>query len=105
MRDGGNVLSLGERLNTLMPELIAQYPWGVKIEQVWFEADLVDGVTLTNSPPTPAPSWGQGFLPVPHPLAVSAGAMIDWKIDVSADGQRWGWTVEPSQLRRDEQSD
>lgn len=71
----------------------------------WFEADLVDGVTLTNSPPTPAPSWGQGFLPVPQPLAVSAGAMIDWKIDVSADGQRWGWTVEPSQLRRDEQSD
>ena len=42
MRDGGNVLSLGERLNTLMPELIAQYPWGVKIEQVWFEADLVN---------------------------------------------------------------
>ncbi len=41
MREGGNVLSLGQRLNELMPELVARYPWGVEIEQVWFEADLV----------------------------------------------------------------
>ncbi len=42
MRDGGNILRLGERLNLLMPEIVAQYPWGIQVEKVWFEADLVN---------------------------------------------------------------
>lgn len=41
MRDGGDILKLGDRLNELMPELIAQYPWGIQLEKVWFQADLV----------------------------------------------------------------
>lgn len=41
MRDGGDILKLGDRLNVLMPELIAQYPWGIQLENVWFQADLV----------------------------------------------------------------
>ena len=41
MREGGDILKLGDRLNEVMPELIAQYPWGVNIEKVWFQADLV----------------------------------------------------------------
>ena len=51
MRDGGNVLKLGERLNELMPELVAKYPWGIGIEQVWSEADLVSAnvSNFTNS--------------------------------------------------------
>ena len=44
MRDGGDILKLGERLNVLMPELVSRYPWGVSIEKVWFQADLVDNV-------------------------------------------------------------
>jgi len=41
MREGGDILKLGDRLNILMPELIAQYPWGIELEKVWFQADLV----------------------------------------------------------------
>ncbi len=47
MREGGDILKLGERLNVLMPELIARYPWGIEIDKVWFQADLVDGVVQT----------------------------------------------------------
>ena len=41
MRDGGDILKLGDRLSVLMPELIAQYPWGIQLENVWFQAHLV----------------------------------------------------------------
>ncbi len=44
MRDGGDILKLGNRLDVIMPELIAQYPWGIEIEKVWFQATLVDEV-------------------------------------------------------------
>ena len=44
MREGGDILKLGERLNQMMPELVARYPWGIDIDQVWFQADLVDKV-------------------------------------------------------------
>jgi multidrug efflux pump subunit AcrB len=49
MRDGGDILKLGERLNVLMPELVARYPWGIEIEKVWYQADLVDNVVKTFS--------------------------------------------------------
>ncbi len=42
MREGGDILKLGDRLKVLMPELIARYPWGIKLETVWFQADLVE---------------------------------------------------------------
>ena len=44
MREGGDILKLGERLTSIMPEMIARYPWGITIDQVWFQADLVDDV-------------------------------------------------------------
>ena len=44
MREGGDILKLGERLNVLMPELVSRYPWGIKIDKVWFQADLVNDV-------------------------------------------------------------
>ncbi len=44
MREGGDILKLGDRLNVLMPELLAKYPWGISIEQVFFQANLVSDV-------------------------------------------------------------
>ena len=41
LRDGGDILKLGERLDVLMPEIEAQYPLGIVIEKIWFQADLV----------------------------------------------------------------
>ncbi len=49
MREGGDILKLGDRLDTLMPELISKYPWGIHIEKVWFQADLVANVVNSFS--------------------------------------------------------
>ena len=66
----------------------------------WFEAELVEGVGLTNAPPSPAPSWAQGFLPISQPLAVAEGDGISWDIAVSGDGENWEWRVELTALGR-----
>ena len=42
MREGGDILRLGEQLDLMMPELIAEYPWGIQLEKVWFQANLVN---------------------------------------------------------------
>ena len=42
MRDGGDITKLGEKLDLIMPDIQALYPWGVEIEKIWFEADLVE---------------------------------------------------------------
>ena len=42
MRDGGDILKLGERLDQLIPEIEARYPWGIAMEKIWFQADLVE---------------------------------------------------------------
>ena len=42
MREGGDILKLGSRLNALMPTLERQYPWGIRLNKIWFQADLVE---------------------------------------------------------------
>jgi multidrug efflux pump subunit AcrB len=42
MREGGDILSLGQQLDHLMPVIQAKYPWGIEIEKVWFQADIVE---------------------------------------------------------------
>jgi len=49
MREGGDILKLGDRLDVLIPELLSHYPWGITIEKVWFQADLVDNVVMAFS--------------------------------------------------------
>ncbi len=44
MREGGDILQLGHRLDTLIPSLEARYPWGVSIDEIWFQASLVEDV-------------------------------------------------------------
>lgn len=59
----------------------------------WFEADLGFGIGLSNAPPTPVPSWSQGFLPIVEPMPVMAGEEIGWEIGVSDNGGDWEWRV------------
>jgi hypothetical protein len=59
----------------------------------WFDADLVDGVTLSNSPPTTSPSWAQGYLPIVQPMAVTTGDLLTWELAVSTDGGDWSWRI------------
>jgi protein arginine N-methyltransferase 1 len=40
---------------------------------VWWEAELVPGVTLSTSPFAPATHWEQIYLPIPEPLEAQAG--------------------------------
>jgi multidrug efflux pump subunit AcrB len=42
MREGGDILSLGQKLDQLMPTIQTKYPWGIEIEKVWFQADIVE---------------------------------------------------------------
>ena len=42
MRDGGDILKLGERLDQLIPQIQQQYPWGIELDKVWFQAQLVE---------------------------------------------------------------
>lgn len=42
MRDGGDILKLGEKLDKVIPIIKAQYPWGIELEKIWFQATLVE---------------------------------------------------------------
>ncbi len=42
MREGGDITKLGEILDDLIPEIRAQYPWGIELEKIWFQAELVN---------------------------------------------------------------
>ncbi len=42
MREGGDILKLGEILNQRIPEIQARYPWGIELTQIWFQAELVE---------------------------------------------------------------
>ena len=41
MREGGDILKLGQILDRTIPEIQAQYPWGIELQKVWFQAELV----------------------------------------------------------------
>ena len=64
---------------------------------VWFEADLADGVTLTNAPgaaQTTAPGigahWSHAFLPLAGELTIAAGQDLELNMQVN-DGRLWRW--------------
>ena len=41
MQEGGDILKLGEKLDKTIPDISAQYPWGIELEKIWFQASLV----------------------------------------------------------------
>lgn len=47
---------------------------------VWWECDLLPGLTLSTSPDAPPTHWEQIYLPVPAPLDVPAGGMLRLRI-------------------------
>lgn len=42
MKQGGNILQLGETLNAVMPAIQAQYPYGIEFKTITFQPALVD---------------------------------------------------------------
>lgn len=52
----------------------------------WFTSELVPGLVLTNAPPSRAPSWKHGLLPLEQALPVKAGERLKVWIQVGMDG-------------------
>ncbi|MEM7481794.1 MAG: efflux RND transporter permease subunit [Acidobacteriota bacterium] len=42
MREGGDIRKLGDILDREIPRIQNRYPWGVEIEKVWFQSELVE---------------------------------------------------------------
>jgi protein arginine N-methyltransferase 1 len=66
---------------------------------LWFESDLVEGVTLTTAPSKPEAIYGNMFLPVSDPVDVSDGDLLSLELDarlINTDYLwRWRTTVSP----------
>lgn len=67
---------------------------------VWFEAELADGVTLSNAPDAASTAasnvgqhWWQGFLPLAEDFRVAAGDELTIAVQVN-DGGLWRWRGE-----------
>jgi predicted RNA methylase len=57
---------------------------------IGFDADLGEGIPLSNRPPTEAASWSHGFLPLEQPLRGRSGERVRVEIGTH-DGQVWRW--------------
>ena len=60
---------------------------------VWFDAELCDGLRLSNRPPSRVPSWQHAFLPLREPLLVEAGQQVEVALEMSDGGRRWAWRI------------
>ncbi len=63
---------------------------------VWWEADLIPGISLSTSPDQPKTHWEQLYFPVEAPIHVKAGEMIDAQIcsqTSEQDGTLVSWTI------------
>jgi protein arginine N-methyltransferase 1 len=54
----------------------------------WFRATLANGIELSNE--TPGSHWEHVFLPLPSPVNVETGTLIDVELE-SHDGLSWRW--------------
>lgn len=59
----------------------------------WFDAEIAPGVSVSNAPPNPVPSWGQELLPVAEPMRAQPGDRFHIEIEVDASGLEWHWRV------------
>lgn len=59
----------------------------------WFVSEIAPGIVLSNEPPTPTPSWNQGFMPLPEPVAVTKDDPMTIEIATKDAGTRWGWSL------------
>jgi hypothetical protein len=58
---------------------------------VWFESELVPGVTYENGPGHISPYASQ-LLPFESEIALAPGDAVDVSLDALTDGSQWGWT-------------
>lgn len=60
----------------------------------WFECELVDGISITNSPLSGSPiDRAQAFFPIERPVPVQAGDMIQVTLVARPDDQLIAWNL------------
>ncbi len=61
----------------------------------WFDARLSKSVHISNGPSRPGSAWGQSFLPLPSPVEVRRGDILEVRIRTGRWGAEtiWGWDV------------
>jgi hypothetical protein len=64
---------------------------------VWFDAELVPGVSLGTGPQHPPTHWRQVFLPFPQPLELRSGRPLGLSVapprDVEGSDCTWAWSA------------
>lgn len=62
---------------------------------LWFDAELVDGIGFTTGPKEPDSVYGTPFLPWPRAVPLDEGDVIDVEIraDVIAGDRVWNWST------------
>jgi protein arginine N-methyltransferase 1 len=63
---------------------------------LWFDSELIDGVSISNCPGQPRLIYGQLFFPFPEPLPVFPNQTItvDLRADLIAGDYIWQWTTQ-----------
>jgi protein arginine N-methyltransferase 1 len=65
----------------------------------WFRAKLADGIELSNE--APGSHWEHVFLPLPSPVNLDAGRLIEVDLE-SRDGLTWRWKGAAGDVRFDQ---
>ena len=62
---------------------------------LWFDAELVDGIGFTSGPDEPDSVYGTPFLPWPRPVPLEEGDVIDLELRAEAIGadRVWNWST------------
>lgn len=63
---------------------------------VWFDSELVDGISFSNRPGAPELIYGQGFFPFSRPVEVNEGERIELRLEARMvhDDYVWRWDTD-----------
>ena len=64
--------------------------------QLWFDAELIDGVGFSNAPEQPELIYGAGFFPWSSPVPLASGdtVVVRLRANLSGDEYVWSWESE-----------
>ncbi len=70
---------------------------------VWFDTELIAGVSLSNAPDRPELIYGSAFFPFLNPLEVRQGDRLHLHIDATLVGEEYVWTWTTEHRRGDDE--
>ena len=76
--------------------LVATRPGTAHGLQLWFDAELADGIGFSNAPGEPEQIYGQNFFPLERPVPLKTGDSVDVRVSARfVDGSYiWSWIAE-----------